>query len=49
MDDSWSPVQGHAKQYWSVEECRWLPSPVEQPALPQQRTDDEPAVEPTRV
>ena len=49
MDDSWSPAPGTAKQYWSVEHCCWVPSPAEPVAVPQQRTDDEPAVEPARA
>ena len=43
MDDSSSPSPSTAGMYWSVEECRWVASPVEV-TVPAQR-EDEPAVE----
>jgi hypothetical protein len=41
VDDTFSPPQQHAGQYWSIEHCCWVPCPV---ALPQQRVE-EPAPE----
>ena len=44
MDDTWTPAPTQPGMYWSVEECRWISSPVEV-TVPGQR-EDEPAVEP---
>ena len=46
MNDSWSPAHTRPQEYWSVEECRWVPAPVAAPVdVPQQR-EGEPAQEP---
>ena len=36
MDDSWSPAEQHAGEYWSVEQCAWVRCPVPV-AVPEQR------------
>ncbi|MCA1710740.1 MAG: hypothetical protein LC789_03495 [Actinobacteria bacterium] len=41
MDDSFSTPPQHDGEYWSIEACAWVRTPV---PLPQQRTE-EPAPE----
>jgi hypothetical protein len=50
VNDSWSPAHTRPQEYWSVEECRWVPAPpVAAPvSVPLQR-EDEAAQEPVEA